>query len=397
MLAGLAALGPFSVDTYFPSFPALAAQFQVSEIQVQSTLSVYLATLAGMNLFHGALSDSFGRRRVILVSLGVYTVTAVACVIAPSFGWLLALRGIQGLAGGAGMIVGRALIRDCFAGAEAQRFMAEVTMVSGLGPAIAPVVGGWLHAGFGWRGPFLFLGLLGAILWCACHLGLPESLPRHARQPFEPGRLFRGYLGTASHAGFLLTCLALGFGSGGFLLYVATAPDMAMNILGLSGTQFGWLFLPIVSGMVLGSAVASRLAGACPPTRLVEWGLALMALSAALNLTAWFWFAPRIPWAVLPLTLYTFGFALAAPVITIQGLDLFPARRGLASSLQGFSHTLVFALIAAWAAPLVYRSGLKHAVGLAMLTGVSALAYYGFRVHLANGPQGSPPSVSPNA
>jgi MFS transporter, DHA1 family, multidrug resistance protein len=390
IVAGLAALGPFSIDTYFPSFPALAAHFGVSEIKVQSTLSLYLAALAGMNLFHGSLSDSFGRRRVILASLGVYTVTALGCVVAPTFTWLLGLRVIQGLAGGAGMIVSRALIRDCFEGAEAQKFMAEVTMVSGLGPAIAPILGGWLHVWFGWRGPFLFLGVLGAALWCACQFGLPESLPRHLRQSFHPGRLFRSYLATMSHPRFPLLCLALGLGGGGFLLYVATASDVAINILGLSGTQFGWLFLPIVSGLVLGAAASGRFAGILSPTRFVKYGFALMALGAALNVAVALAHTPRVPWAVLPLAVYTFGFALLAPVVTIQGLDLFPEHKGLASSLQGFSHTLIFALIAGPIAPLVAHSGLKHALGLALLMFLGWLAYYGFQMHPAGVARATP-------
>jgi len=248
IVSALAALGPFSTDTYFPSFPALATHFGVSEIQVQSTLSFYLVALAGMNLFHGALSDSFGRRRVILMALVVYTASAFACLAAPSFGWLLGLRVIQGLAAGAGMIVGRAVIRDCCEGVEAQQFMAQVTMVSGLGPVIAPIFGGWLHVWLGWRGPFLFLGLLGLALWWACRVGLAESLPGHLRQSFHPQPLLRSYTAALCHPTFLLLCLALAFGGGGFLLYVATAPDVALNILGLSETQFGWLFVPIVSG-----------------------------------------------------------------------------------------------------------------------------------------------------
>lgn len=372
-------MGPFSVDTYFPSFPAIAAHFGVSEIEVQSTLSFYLAALAGMNLFHGALSDSFGRRRVIMVSLAAYSLTAFACLVAPSFQWLLALRTVQGLAGGAGMIVSRAIIRDCFSGAEAQRFMADVTLASGLGPAIAPVLGGWLHVWFGWRGPFCFLGLMGACLWLACHFGLGESLPRPLRQPFRPGVLFQSYFRTISHPPFILLCMALGFGSGGFLLYVASAPDVAVNILGLSETQFGWLFLPIVSGIILGAAVNGRLAGRFPGARFVQVGFGLMMVGAALNLAAGFWPNPQVPWAVLPLTVYTFGFALAAPVITLEGLDLFPERKGLASSLQGFSHVVIFAILAGPVVQWVYRSGPKHALGLAILLSLSWLGYAGYR------------------
>lgn len=389
IVAALSALGPFSVDTYFPSFPALAAHFGVSEIQVQSTLSFYLAALAGMNLFHGSLSDSFGRRRVILVSLGVYAATAVTCVVAPDFRWLLGLRVVQGLAGGAGMIVSRAVIRDCFEGAEAQKFMAQVAMVSALGPVLAPIIGGWLHVWLGWRGPFLFLGLLGVALWLACWLALPESLPLHLRQVFHPGRLLRSYTAALRHPTFVLLCLALGFGGGGFLLYVATAPDVAINILGLTETQFGWLFGPIVLGLVVGSALSGRLAGHIAPARLVRWGFALMAAGAGLNVIGNLWLPQRVWWAIPPLYTYTLGFALMAPVVTILSLDLFPRNRGLASSLQGFVQTLIFALISALAAPVVYRSGIRHAVGLLFMMALSWLAYRSTR-RLAGAPASRP-------
>jgi DHA1 family bicyclomycin/chloramphenicol resistance-like MFS transporter len=384
ILGGLAALGPFSIDTYFPSFPALSAHFGVTEIRMQSTLSFYLAALAGMNLFHGALSDSFGRRRVILAALGVYIATALGCIAAPNFTWLLGLRFTQGLAGGAGMIVSQALIRDCFEGARAQKFMAEVMMVSGLGPAVAPILGGWLHLWFGWRGPFFFLSLLGIALWCACYFGLPESLPGHLRQSFHPGRLFRAYVDTISHPSFLLLCLTVSCGSGGFLLYVATAPDVAVNILGLSGTEFGWLFLPIVSGLFLGSAVGSRVAGVYPRAFFLRCGFGLMALGVTSNLILALCHVTRVPWAVLPLTAYTFGFSLLAPVIAIQALDLFPQRRGLASSLQGFSNTILFTLIAGPIAPLVYRSALKHVAAQVLLVTLSGVAYVGYQRKVAN-------------
>jgi len=377
IVAALSTLGPFSTDTYFPSFPALAAHFQVSEIQVQATLSFYLVALAGMNLFHGALSDSFGRRSVILASLGIYIVSALACVVAPDFGWLLALRVIQGLAAGAGMIVSRAMIRDLFNNVDSQKLMSQMVMLSGLGPVIAPILGGWLHVWFGWRGPFVFLGLLGMALLCACRYGLPESLPAHLRHSFHPGKLFRAYTETFRNPAFLLSCFALAFGCGGFLLYVATAPDVVLNIFHLSETQFGWLFVPLISGMILGSAVVAKLMGRVPAARLVRQGFGLMAVGAAVNVAASLWLAPRVPWAVFPLTIYTFGFSFVAPVATIEGLDMFPQRKGLAASLQGFTQILIFALISGLVARLVYHSGLKHAVGLAVLMGLSWLAYLG--------------------
>jgi DHA1 family bicyclomycin/chloramphenicol resistance-like MFS transporter len=383
LMAALAALGPFSVDTYFPSFPAIARHFQVTPLQVQSTLSFYLAALSVMSLFHGAISDSFGRRPVILCSLIFYTLTALACPFAPNFGVLLLCRTIQGLAGGSGMIVGRAMIRDRFQGHEAQKFLAQVTIVSGLAPVVAPVLGGWLHVWFGWRGPFLFLALLGGVVLLACYLGMPESLPKERRHRFHPATLTRGYLQVLRNPGFLALSLSLSLGGGGFLLYVATAPDVVLNILKLTETQFAWLFVPNVSGLILGSIITTRVAGRVASRHLVQIGFAFMAAAALLNLGYSYFFTPRVPWAVLPLFLHTLGFALCAPIAVILSLDLFPRRRGLASSLQGFLQTVVFALVSSVIARLVYGSGFKHAVVMALML---AINWLGWRLFLKQHP-----------
>jgi DHA1 family bicyclomycin/chloramphenicol resistance-like MFS transporter len=273
------------------------------------------------------------------------------------------------------MIISRAMIRDLFQDVEATRLMALVAVMSGVGPVFAPIIGGWLHVWFGWRGVFLFLALLGLILLCLCRFGLPESLPAHSRQSFHPGKLGRAYLSAFTHPAFVLSCAALAFGGGGFLLYVATAPDVVLNILHLSETQFGWLFVPTISGLIIGSAVGAKLLGRVPTARLMRWGFVLMAAGAVINLLVSLWLPPRVPWSVLPLTLYTFGFSFVAPVISIEGLDMLSQRKGLASSLQGFSQTLVFALISAVVAPLIYRSGPRHAIGLLTLAALCALAY----------------------
>lgn len=375
LLAGLSAVGPFSVDTYFPSFPAIATHFGVSAMAMQSTLTFYLVALAIMNLFHGALSDSFGRRRVILTSLAIYSASGFACAIAPGFGWLLALRVVQGLSAGAGMIVSRAVIRDRFEATDAQRFMAQVTMVGAFAPAVAPILGGWLHNWFGWRGPFLFLGALGCLLIMGCYCALPETLHHHQRQSFRPTSLARSYFNAGAHAPFVALCLALAFGAGGFLLYVATAPDMVLNILGLAETQFAWMFVPIVAGFVCGAAITTKIAGRLAPAPTVAIGFALMGSAAFVNVAYCLVSTPRVPWAVLPLALYTLGFALLAPIVTIEGLDLFPQRKGLASSLQGFAHVLVFAAISGVGARFVFRSALKHAVAMVLMTSLSWLAY----------------------
>ncbi len=376
ILAGLAALGPFSIDTYFPSFGAIGEHFGVSPLQVQGTLTYYLVAMAFMMLFHGALSDSFGRRPVILVSLTVYTAAALGCALAPSFGFLLGFRMLQGVAAGAGIIVGRAIIRDRFEGSEAHKLMAQVTMLFGLAPAVAPVLGGYLHSFFGWQSVFIFLTLFGLSLLTACTLVLPETLPTAARTPFHPAPLARTYLSIFGSARFVALVLSLGFGFGGFLVYVASSSDFVLNILGLSETGFAWLFVPIVIGLVGGSWLVNLTAGRIPTDRMALYGYALMLTGAAFNLGYNALFTPQVPWAVLPIVFYTLGVSLQGPILTLYALDLFPKSLGLAASLQGFLQTMLFAGVSSLVVPLVVGSGVRYALVMALML---TLNYLGWR------------------
>ena len=136
LLASLGALGPFAIDTYLPAFAGIAASLEATPVQMQQTLSSYLFGFAAMNLFHGALADSFGRRPVVLWGVGLFTLASIGCVLSQSIGWLIASRTVQGLAAGAGMVVSRAIIRDLFEPADAQRVMSQVTIFFGVAPAV---------------------------------------------------------------------------------------------------------------------------------------------------------------------------------------------------------------------------------------------------------------------
>lgn len=383
ILAGLATLGPFSIDTYLPSFGAVAEHFGVTLVQVQGTLTYYLVALAFMMLFHGALSDSFGRRPVILVALGVYTVAALGCALAPNYEWLVAFRILQGFAAGAGIIVGRAIIRDRYEGAQAHKLMAQVTMLYGLAPSVAPILGGYLHTLFGWQAVFVFLTLLGLLLLAICFFALPETLPGAARVPFHPAPLSRAYLSIFRSTRFVALVLSLGFGFAGFLLYVASASDFVTNILGLSELGFAWLFVPLVIGLVGGSYLINLTAGRVAPDRMAHYGYALMLVGVVFNVGYNALFTPQVPWAVLPLVFYTLGAAFQGPIITLYALDLFPRNRGLAASLQGFVQTMIFAAVSSFLVPLVLGSGLAHALAMAAML---VLNYSGWRYFHATAP-----------
>jgi len=364
VLACLSMLGPFATDAYLPSFLSIGAEFQASQSMVQQTLSLYLIGFAVMSLFWGTLSDSFGRRPIILISLFLFGVGSIGSALAPSFEWLLFFRILQGCSAGAGRVVGQALVRDRFNGPEAQRMFANITMVFSLAPAIAPVVGGYLDSYAGWRSTFVLLTVFTVALMVVCWRQLPESLVHEARQPLKLGVIFRNYIKALRHREFLLAILGVGFAFSGFALYIASAAGFVMGILGLPETAFGWLFIPFIVGMVGGSMISSRLAGRVPANRMIRVGLLVMATGALLNvLYNAFWVA-TVPWAVMPIFVYALGMSLALPNMTVMVLNIFPQMRGLASSLQSSVQMTIFATVSGLIAPLVFDSALLLSVGM---------------------------------
>ncbi len=363
LLAGLAMLGAFAIDTFLPSFPAIADQFSVSMAVVQQALSAYLLAFSFMSLFYGTLSDSFGRRPVILVSLLLFTAASIGAAFAPSFGALLAFRVLQGLSAGGGRVIGQAIIRDRFSDAAAQRLMSHVTLVFGLAPAIAPVLGGYLHTTFGWRSVFAFMTALGLVLLVACYRFLPESLPPHSRIRFHPVTLAGNYWNALRHPQFVLRTLAVGLAFGGMALYISSAPSFVITILHLPETAFAWLFLPMIGGMMIGSASSARLAHRVRPAVVLRLGFVCMGLAAGTNLAYNRFFVAAVPWAVLPIMLYTFGLGMTMPVMSLMTLDLFPKMRGLAASLLSFVQMLIFSLVSGVVAPMLFESAMKLAEG----------------------------------
>ena len=364
LLAGLSTLGPFSIDTYMPSFPAIQSSLHASPIQVQQTLSVYLFCFAIMMLFHGSFSDSFGRRPIILGSLIAFVLTSIACVFANDIHTLIILRGVQGLSAGAGLIVGRAIIRDLYAGAEAQRLMSQITMMFAISPAIAPIIGGWLHLMFGWQSVFIFMAGLGLLLLVVSYRYLPETLPPVGRHPFSFKPLARNYHQVASHPHFLLLAGTVALHFAGFFLYIASAPVFVLQTLHLQEDQFARLFIPAITGVMIGAFLSGRVAGRITPQQTVKYAYMLLLSAAAINLTYNSVFTPSWPWAVLPITLYGMGMSLAMPSITLLALDLFPQHRGLVSSMQGFVQTMLNAVVAGIISPMLSFSPIYLAIGM---------------------------------
>ena len=193
-------------------------------VQMQQTLSAYLFGFAFMSLFHGAISDSFGRRPVVLWGLAAFTLASVGCALSQSIGQLIFFRAVQGLSTGAGIVVSRAVIRDMYPPSQAQKVMSQVTIFFGVAPAIAPMMGGWVLVHANWHGIFWFLAVMGVLLWVAIYRLLPETLHATQRQHFDVKNLMAGYWQLGSDPRFVLLALASGVPFNGMFLYILSAP-----------------------------------------------------------------------------------------------------------------------------------------------------------------------------
>lgn len=367
LLAGLSMFGPFSIDTIFPAFPLLARELAVDEVAVQQTVSVYLLFYGLMSLAHGPLSDAWGRKRVILGGLVLFVAASVGCALSTHLGTLLVFRALQGVSAGVGMIVGRAVIRDLYHGPDAQRLMSQVSMIFGIAPAIAPIIGGWILLGGGdWPLIFWFLVVFSLLLLAATARWLPETHPAQARTALSPRGLLRDYLRIGFNPRFLRLSLAGSVNFGGIFLYIASAPVFVMQHLRLGEGGFAWLFIPTIGGMTTGAFLSGRMAGRTLPVRQIGIGFACCALSAVLNIA----YAAsveqlQLPWAVMPIFLGGLGTALIFPVLALAVLDMYPQQRGLASSLQAFVQLMISTVVAGVISPLLSGRPLHLALGMA--------------------------------
>lgn len=363
LLAALSMLGPFSVDTYLPAFPDIRATLGASQIEVQQTLAAYMFSFAVMILWHGALSDAFGRRNVILGALFVFSIASLGCAAAHSIEYLWAFRILQGLSAGAGIVIGRAIIRDLYSGAAAARLLSLVTMIFSIAPAIAPILGGWIVKLLNWRSIFLFLFFYTALLLVYCYRKLPETLPVANRHPFRVRPLARNYKRIFMSPLFQLKTGTIAFNFAGLFLYIAAAPVFITEHLGLGSDQFGWQFVPIVAGIFLGALTVNRLAGRISIPKQVSFGFCFLLGASLANVVYHAFLPPALPWSVAPLFFYTFGMSMVAPGVTLLVLDLFPDIRGIAASCQSFVQTMLAAMVAGIVAPLLSPSVLTLSIG----------------------------------
>ena len=372
VLGALAMFGPFSIDTVFPAFGAMARDLGSTPLAVQQTISSYLLGYGLMSLFHGAISDAVGRRPVILWGVALFGLASVGCALSADLTTLLVFRFVQGLCAGVGMIVGRAIIRDVFDGEDAQRLMSQVSMIFSIAPAVAPIVGGWI-LGFGdWHAIFWFLAafsiVLGGVVWRV----LPETHPPERRLPLDARVLLGNYVAMLRHRRFLWLVAVTTLNFAALFLYIASAPALVLEHLGMGEQDFGWFFVPVISGMLVGAWLSGRAAGRVDARRMVAVGFGCCLVATLANL-GYAGLSPTFvyPWAVLPLVLLSFGVALVFPQLMIQMLDLYPTQRGSASSMQAFLSLMFQAGVAGALSPLLSAHPSRLALAAMLMSAIA--------------------------
>ncbi|MFF3844107.1 multidrug effflux MFS transporter [Streptomyces sp. NPDC002328] len=381
ILGGLTATPPLAMDMYLPALPEVTRSLHAPAATVQLTLTACLAGMAFGQLVVGPMSDRWGRRRPLLAGLAVYIVATALCALAPTVEALVAFRLAQGLAGAAGIVIARAVVRDLYDGVAMARFFSNLMLISGVAPIVAPLIGGQILRVTDWRGVFVLLTAVGILLAGVVAAKLPETLPPAERQSGGVGealRSMRGLLADTHFTGFLLTG---GFAFAALFAYISASPFVIQEIYGASPQTFSLLFGVNSIGLVaVGQLNGKVLVGRVRLDRVLAVGLTVVVLAATALLlmsTGVFGEAGLVPVAV---ALFVLMSAMGVTLPNAQTLALMRVRHsaGSAAALLGTSSFLIGAI----ASPLVGVAGEDTAVPMAVVQLTAALVALGCFVGL---------------
>ena len=371
LLAALSAIGPLTTDMYLPSLPDIARQLDASTAQVQLTISAYLIGFAVGQIFYGPISDRHGRKPVLVAAITLYCVASLACALSRSIEMLIVARAFQALGGAGGIVLTRAVVRDIYSGARAGRELSLIGLVMALAPVLAPIAGGLVQTGFGWRATFLTLVIVGLLGGVIVLLLLPETLNARAAEPLSMRSIFRSYRMVARNPSYLAYLGIASASYAGLFAWISGAAFVLQNLYGLTPFDFGVAFALGSIGYMTGSALAARMVvkvgldgmlgiGGCA---CAAGGLG-MVVAVAFGLTSFLSL-------VLPVAVYLAGLGMVLPQGIAGAMTPFPERAGAASSLFGFVQQSAAALCGAAVGWFLGQSAWPLAVGVAAMGGAT--------------------------
>jgi DHA1 family bicyclomycin/chloramphenicol resistance-like MFS transporter len=383
LLGSLTAFGAVTIDLYLPTLPNIARDFAVSPATVQLTFTAFFIGMGLGQMVYGPLSDRVGRRPAVLLGCLVYSLASLACAFAPSIGWLVAGRFAQALGCCAGMVVARAIVRDRYDHSDSARIFSMLVLVLAVAPMLAPTVGGWLAMMFSWRAVFVALAMFGVAVGVAVWFRLDESRSSATEVKARGESVVGAYWDLLKNRRLLGYTLIGAFNGATLFSYIATAPDLIIDIWGFSQFQFGLIFGGIALGIIGSSQVNRVLLRYYTPDKILGVACIVAAVFGAMFLAVALlggskWMVMAALFAVL--TLY----GLIGANALAGALNVDPLRAGATSGLFGAANFALGAMASAIAAALHDNSAIPVSLVMCISLGLSALSYFG----LARSPQG---------
>lgn len=344
LLAALTGIGPLTTDMYLPSLPDIARSLHATTAQTQLTISTYLIGFAIGQIFHGPFSDRFGRKPVLLVSLVIYTAGTLVAALAPTIEVLIAVRAVQGLAGSAGIVLSRAIVRDLYSGPRMGREMSVIGAIMALAPVVAPGLGGVLEVAGGWRATFLTLTGAGLVLMSLVATQLPETLAVRAAEPVTPRAILRSFVAISGNGAYRAYVGMSTLSFAGLFAWISGTSFVLQGIYGLSPIEFGFAFAVGSLGFMAGTLVAARIVGRLGLDATIGIGACTLSAGGLLMIASLVFGLHSAAALVLTMAIYLGGLGLVLPQSAAGAMLPFPGRAGAASSLMGVVQQSVAAM-----------------------------------------------------
>lgn len=383
LLAALTALAPLSTDLYLPTLPDIGRAFGVSPSQVQLTLSAYLVGFALGQIGYGPISDWYGRRSGLLVALSVYCLGSLICLLAPTIEVLIGARVLQAFGGSGAIVLARAVVRDFYSGARAGKELSMMGLVMAFGPVSAPLIGGALHAVFGWRSAFAALLAFGLALTATVAVKLPETLAERPDVKMSLSSMLAGYRDLVRIRDFNLY-LTIGAASyTGLIAWIAAVPFIYHGRYGLTPFMLSIAIAASAVGYLIGTSVATRIVVRAGIVRTMGIGAAIMLVGALGLCAAIVLDVDSVVPAVVAVGINLLGFGLLFPQAIAGGLSCAAGRAGAASSLLGFAPQVTSAIVSAWVVANIGSGGWPAALAMLAMAVLVLLVWLPLRFRTA--------------
>jgi DHA1 family bicyclomycin/chloramphenicol resistance-like MFS transporter len=367
VLGSLTALGPLTIDTYLPAFPAIAEDLAAAESAVQLTLTGTLIGIAVGQLLVGPLSDQLGRRRPLIAAVTAHVIVSILCAVAPNVAVLGVLRVLQGVAAAAGAVIAMAVVRDLFAGISGVTILSRLMLVTGVAPILAPTLGAQLLRFTDWRGIFWVLATIGVALIAVVTLGLRETLPPERRRSGGVPATVKTYGRLVRERTFLGLMLTGGLMMGALFAYISGSSFVMQDVYGFSEQDYGLLFGINSVGLVLATQINAKIAVRYGPHRVVAGAVMAATIAAAALLVNASTGAFGLGGIVVPLFVMLSMVGFTLPNVPILALANHGRNAGTAAGLIGASNFAFGAVIS----PLVGALGTSSAVPMAAVMAVA--------------------------